>query len=76
MTDTAPPQPPTQKSAAESLTLKSAAAVAVAIVANRFSVDLPDGVAQQFAGAVVDLVTTLGLIGVAIGRARARGPIV
>lgn len=74
MTDTAPP--PSAKSAADSLTLKSAAAIAVAFVASRCSIDLPDGVAQQFAGAVVDLITTLGLLGVAIGRARARGPIV
>lgn len=75
MSDTPPTTPP-QKSAADSLTLKSAAAIAIAFVASRFSIDLPDGVAQQFSGAIVDLVTTLGLIGVAIGRARARGPIV
>mgnify|MGYP001358439602 CR=1 FL=1 len=65
-----------EKPASQSLTLKSAAAIAVAAIAARFSVDLPEGVAQQFAGAIIDLVTTLGLIGVAIGRTRARGPIV
>ncbi len=65
-----------EKPASRSLTLKSAAAIAVAAIAARFSVDLPDGVAQQFAGAIIDLVTTLGLIGVAIGRTRARGPII
>jgi hypothetical protein len=59
----------------QSLTLKSAAAIAIAAVAARFSIDLPDGLAQQFAGAIIDLITTLGLMGVAIGRARARGPI-
>jgi len=75
MSDT-PTTPPPTKSIADSLTLKSAAAIAVAFVASRFSIDLPEGVAQQFSGAIVDLVTTLGLIGVAIGRARARGPIV
>lgn len=75
MTDTPSTAPP-PKSAADSLTLKSAAAIAIAFVASRFSIDLPDGVAQHLSGAVVDLVTTLGLIGVAIGRARARGPIV
>ncbi len=32
--------------------------------------------AQELAGALIDLVTTLGLIGVAVGRTRARGPIV
>jgi len=76
MTDTPPTPPSPSKPASESLTLRSAAAIAVAIVASRFSVDLPAGVAQQFASAIVDLVTTLGLIGVAIGRARANGPIV
>ena len=40
------------------------------------SVELPDGAAQELAGALVDLVVTLGLVGVAIGRVRARGPIV
>ena len=59
----------------QSLTLKSAAAIAIAAVAARFSVDIPAGTAQDLAGAIIDLVTTLGLIGVAIGRTRARGPI-
>lgn len=65
-----------EKSATQSLTLKSAAAIAIAAVASRFSLDLPDGSAQELAGALIDLITTLGLIGVAIGRVRARGPIV
>ena len=64
-----------EKPASQSLTLKSAAAIAIAAVAARFSIELPPGVAQDFAGAVIDLITTLGLIGVAIGRTRARGPI-
>lgn len=79
MTDTpaAPPiAPPVQKSAIQSLTLRSAAAIAIAAVASRFSLDLPAGSAQEIAGALIDLVTTLGLVGVAVGRARARGPIV
>ena len=66
----------TQKSAIQSLTLRSAAAMAIAAVASRFSVDLPTDSAQEVAGALIDLVTTLGLVGVAIGRTRARGPIV
>lgn len=65
-----------EKPAIQSLTLKSAAAIAIAAVAARFSVELPAGAAQDLASAIIDLVTTLGLIGVAIGRARARGPIV
>jgi hypothetical protein len=37
---------------------------------------LPEGAAQELAAAFVDLVVTFGLIGVAVGRARARTPIV
>ena len=76
MTDPAPTPPPLEKSAIESLTLKSAAAIAVATVASRFSIELPAGAAQEIAAALIQLVTTLGLVGVAIGRTRARGPIV
>lgn len=65
-----------ERPALRSLTLRSAAAIAIAAVAGRFAVELPAGVAQQLADALIDLVTTLGLIGVAIGRTRARGPIV
>lgn len=63
------------KPASQSLTLRSAAAIAIAAVASRFAIGLPDGAAQDLAGALIDLVTTLGLIGVALGRARARSPI-
>lgn len=66
----------TDKPALQSLTLKSAAAIAIAAVASRCAVELPPGAAHDLAGAIIDLVTTLGLIGVAIGRTRARGPIV
>jgi hypothetical protein len=77
MTEPAPPAPPLDKSAIQSLTLRSAAAKAIAaVVASRFSVELPSGAAQEIAGALIDLITTLGLVGVAIGRTRARGPIV
>jgi len=68
--------PPLEKSAIESLTLRSAAAIAVAAAAQRLDVILPEGAAQELAGALVDLVVTFGLIGVAVGRARARSPIV
>ena len=69
MSDTTP------RPAAESLTLKSAAAIAVAIVASKLKVQLPEGSAQDLASAAIDLMSTLGLIGVAIGRVRAKGPI-
>ncbi len=65
----------TQRPAAQSLTLQSAAAIAIAVAAERLGVALPEGAAQDLANAIVDLVVTLALIGVAIGRARARAPI-
>ncbi len=67
---------PTEKTAIQSLTLRSAAAIAIAAAANRLGLILPDGAAQEIAASAIDLVVTLGLIGVAVGRARARTPIV
>jgi hypothetical protein len=67
-------EPKLERAAFQSLTLRSAAAIALA--ASRLGLILPEGAAQELAGALVDLIVTLGLIGVAIGRARARGPIV
>lgn len=67
---------PIEKPAIQSLTLRSAAAIAVAAAADRLGVVLPDGAAQEVAGALIDLVVTLGLIGVAIGRTRARTPVI
>lgn len=64
-----------EKPAIQSLTLRSAAAIAVAAAADRLGVVLPEGAAQEVAGALVDLIVTLGLIGVAIGRTRARAPV-
>lgn len=65
-----------EKAAVQSLTLRSAAAIAIAAAAAQLQIALPDGAAQDIAGALIDLVVTLGLVGVAIGRTRARGPIV
>lgn len=70
------PTPPLEKSAIQSLTLRSAAMIAIAVAANRLGVELPEGAAQELASAALDLIVTLGLIGVAIGRTRARAPIV
>ena len=67
---------PIEKSAIQSLTLRSAAAIAIAAAAERIGVILPDGAAQELANAFIDLVVTLGLIGIAVGRTRARGPVV
>jgi hypothetical protein len=68
--------PPLEKPAIQSLTLRSAAAIAIAAAASRLGVELPEGGAQELAGALIDLIVTLGLIGVAVGRTRARTPIV
>lgn len=70
------PAPPLEKAAIQSLTLRSAAVIAIAAAADRLGIVLPEGAAQEIAGALIDLIVTLGLIGVAIGRTRARTPIV
>jgi hypothetical protein len=67
---------PISKVAIQSLTLRSAAIIAIAAAANRLGIVLPEGAAQEIANSLVDLIVTLGLIGVAIGRTRARTPIV
>jgi hypothetical protein len=70
------PAPPLEKVAIQSLTLRSAAVIAIAAAADRLGIVLPEGAAQEIAGSLIDLVVTLGLIGVAIGRTRARTPII
>jgi len=66
---------PLAKAAIQSLTLRSAAVIAIAAAASRMGIVLPDGAAQEIANSLIDLVVTLGLIGVAIGRTRANTPI-
>jgi hypothetical protein len=70
------PAPPLEKVAIQSLTLRSAAVIAIAAAADRLGIVLPESAAQEIAGSLIDLVVTLGLIGVAIGRTRARTPII
>ena len=70
------PNLPLEKPAIQSLTLRSAAAIAIAAAASRLGVELPEGAAQELSSAAIDLIVTLGLIGVAVGRTRARTPIV
>lgn len=67
---------PLSKAAIQSLTLRSAAVIAIAAAANRMGIVLPEGAAQEIANSLIDLVVTLGLIGVAVGRTRASTPIV
>jgi hypothetical protein len=60
----------------EAASSESQPALERAAAASRLGVILPEGAAQEMAAAFVDLVVTFGLIGVAVGRARARTPIV
>jgi hypothetical protein len=76
MAETPSVTPIIERAALQSLTLRSAAAIAIAAAAGRLGLILPAGAAQELAGALIDLIVTLGLIGVAVGRSRARGPIV
>lgn len=58
-----------------SLTLRGAAAMAIAFGCARLGFELPEGVAQSIADALADLLFYAGLAAVGVGRARARGPI-
>jgi hypothetical protein len=61
-----------EKPAFDSLTLRSVAAIAIAVAAGKAGVYLPDGAPQELAGSIFNLIATLGMIGVAVGRTRAR----
>jgi hypothetical protein len=67
---------PTQsKPFAQSLTIRAAAAMALAYVAGKMGQTLPYDSAEQLITAASDLVFALGAIGVGVGRARARAPL-
>lgn len=71
------PDPPVPKvTALQSLTLRGAAAMAVAFAAHQGHIELPEGAAQEIANAIIQLVFYGGLIAVGVGRARARGPLI
>ena len=59
----------------DSLTLRSAAVAVVAYAASRAGLALPDGAASTMASAAVDLLFSLSMIGVGVGRARATKPL-
>lgn len=63
------------KTLAASLTLRGALAMALAFVASRLGIAIPDEQAQMFAEAVVQIVFYGGLLAVGVGRARAKGPL-
>jgi hypothetical protein len=49
--------------------------MALAFVAARLGYSIPDGQAQTFADAIVQIVFYGGLLAVGVGRARAKGPL-
>jgi hypothetical protein len=63
------------RAALKSLTLRGALAMALAFGASKLGVALPDGVAQQAATAIADLIFLGGALAVGVGRARARAPL-
>jgi hypothetical protein len=69
------PSPDLGKTLAASLTLRGALAMALAFVAGRLGYSIPEGQAQTFADAIVQIVFYGGLLAVGVGRARAKGPL-
>jgi len=67
--------PEGQRALLQSLTLKGAAAMAVAFVAARLGARTDDPTIQAFVEALVNLVFYGGLLAVGVGRARAGGPL-
>jgi hypothetical protein len=63
------------KTIAQSLTLRGALAMALAFVASRLGVNVPDDQVQAFADALVQIVFYGGLLAVGVGRARAKAPL-
>jgi hypothetical protein len=66
----------TPKPLTRSLTLRAAAAMALAYAAGKAGQYLPYEAAQQIVNAGADLLFALGAIGVGVGRARARQPLI
>ncbi|MDX2237580.1 MAG: hypothetical protein NW203_08445 [Hyphomonadaceae bacterium] len=66
---------PDARNPLQSLTLRSAALAVIAYAAARMGVVLPDGAAATLADAAFDLLFALSMIGIGVGRARARAPL-
>lgn len=71
MSEPAPPPKPVHRS----LTIASALAMMLAYCAERLELSLPAGMAEHLAQLLIDIVFSLGALGVGLGRARARGPL-
>ncbi|MBY0448792.1 MAG: hypothetical protein K2P95_08885 [Hyphomonadaceae bacterium] len=69
------PDPTAAKPAYRSLTIASALAMLFAYCAERLNIPLSPGVAEQAAQLAIDLIFSLGALGVGVGRARAKGPL-
>lgn len=63
------------RAAARSLTLRGAVAMAIAYAAGRFGLDVGAPAANEIAARALDLIFTLGVMAVGVGRARAKGPL-
>lgn len=59
------------KPAVKSLTLQSLVALALSIALSRAGAALPDGAVSSIAGAAIDFLSMIGILGAAVGRARA-----
>ncbi len=59
------------KPAVKSLTLQSLVALALSISLARAGAVLPEGAVQSVAGAAIDFLSLIGMLGAAVGRARA-----
>lgn len=68
-------EPTPAKPAYRSLTIASALAMLFAYCAERLNLALPPGMAEQAAQLAIDLIFSLGALGVGVGRARAKGPL-
>ena len=66
---------PAARPALRSLTLQGAAAMAIAFAAGRLGLDLGHELTTALAARLLDLVFTLGVLAVGVGRARAKGPL-
>lgn len=69
------PDQPDPKPLHRSLTIASALAMAIAFVAERIGLPAPPGAVEALVQALIDLMFALGLVGVGVGRARARQPL-
>lgn len=70
-----PQTDPAPKPAHRSLTLVGALAMAIAFVGERLGVQTSAGETAAVAQALLDLIFSLGLLGVGVGRARAKAPL-